>query len=411
MSNFVPETPGESIRLDIDSLALSGDGVGRHEGLVFFVDGALPGERVRVDVTKKEQNLIRARLLEILQSSPDRIQPVCPYFGRCGGCAFQHLAYERQLEVKQRELEQMFVHLGGFQEVNVEKILPSPKSYHYRNTVALSVRHQHDTPYLGFIEKDNRTFVPVEQCAIAEEKINRLLPHVKQRFKECVPLKKRYRTSQIVIRVGQGEEFYTSIKRHPESSWVLTAFASGRSFRYNGSSFFQTNPFLLDAFVGAVGSMLEPSQGTKLLDLYCGVGLFACCLAEGYGEVIGVEESEDAVSTAVDNAKANGVSRARFLAGRVEELVCGPEFSEGPFDIVVDPPRIGLKKEVIEALLRMRQIRRLVYVSCNPATLIRDLKLLSFCYDIGKVQPLDMFPQTKHLEVIVLLFPKADVPS
>lgn len=395
----------DQISLHIDSMALSGEGVARLDGIVVFVDGALRGEKVKAEITKLESNLIRAKTIEILEPSPNRVQPSCTYFGECGGCVFQHLNYEQQLIEKREALQGMFQHLGHLGEVSVNVPIPSPKIYHYRNTVALSVRHQHDRPYLGFVRRDGRSFIPIEQCSIADEKINTLLPGVLKKFKETVPDKKRYRTSQIVIRVGTDDSFYTSIKS--DSANILRANIFDRIFEYTGSSFFQVNYSILESMVQTVRGYLSPKKGAHLIDLYCGSGLFALSLSKDYESVVGIEEGQEAILLARKNAQAMGIKNVDFLEGKAERLV---ETVKNPdsnkLHIVIDPPRVGLKKEVIQFLLRLENIERLVYVSCNPATMIRDLNDLSERFQVSEVQPIDLFPQTRHLEAIALLLPK-----
>ncbi len=397
--------PKDEILLEIESLALSGEGIARRDGLVYFVEDAFPGEEVRTELVKPEKNLIRTKALEILRKSPDRAEPVCGHFGSCGGCAFQHLSYERQLEFKRNALQELFDHLGGFRDVPIEPMIPSPKPFHYRNTVAMSVRHQRGEPYLGFIGRDNRSFIPINHCPITEEKLNGLLSEVRQEFKSRIPLEKRRQISQIVIRIGQSGEVYTSLKKSKDSP-TLSANVDGKTFHYSGSSFFQVNFSILEAFVAATKKFLEPSFDANLLDLYCGVGLFGICLAGRYGRVLGIEEGEEAVFYARENAKTNGVANTEFVLGRAEEALSQiPDFFGEKLHVILDPPRIGMKKEAIQFLLKLPKIERIVYVSCNPATLIRDLKLFSPRFRIEKIQPLDLFPQTKHLETIVLLLP------
>lgn len=396
----------DEILLNIESIALSGDGIAREEGVVFFVEGALPGEKVKAQITKVEKNLVRARALDILEASPHRTKPRCPHFGTCGGCVFQHLSYEAQLEVKRRELEQMFAHLGGFDSVSVEPVIPSPKPFHYRNTVALTVRRQSGKCFLGFIGRDNQTFIPIDECPIAEEKLNSLIPRTRQAFDEFVPEQKKHKTSQIVVRVGRRDQFYTSIKKDPQSAAFLTAEVNQKEFWFAGFSFFQTNFSVLEDFVRTVREMLGPGKDKTLLDLYCGVGLFALCFASEYREAIGVEESEDTIRLAGQNAERNGVGNARFMSARTEDWLKDGKLDQRPFHVVLDPPRVGMKKEAVEALLSIDGIERLVYVSCDPATLIRDLRLLAPRFKIERVKPIDMFPQTRHLETVVLLLPK-----
>lgn len=401
----------DEIVLDIDSISLSGEGIARREGLVYFVDGALPGEQVKSVVIKIEKNLVRSKTIEVLKKSPERIQPVCPHFGACGGCSFQHLKYEKQLEIKRHELEQMFTHLGKFTGIHVEPVIPSPHPYHYRNTVALSIRTQQGYPYFGFIGKDNRTFIPIENCPIAEEKINSLIPHVREQFQKHIPEDKKYKTSQVVLRIGTDHQFHTSIKKDPESSKILTAVIDGKKFNYHGSSFFQTNFSVTEKMVGVVKEFLnaENSRPRSLLDLYCGAGLFAICFANQYESVMGIEESEDAIQIAKQNAALNQISNVHFLAGRTEEILkkCVSTKDE-PLHVVIDPPRIGMKPHAIQTILEIPNVEKLVYVSCHPATLIRDLQLLGSRFKIEKVQPLDMFPQTQHLEIVVSLAPRTN---
>ena len=395
--------PKDEILLQIESLALSGEGVAKKEGLVFFVDGALPGEEVRAEVTKTERNLIRAKTLEVFKKSSARVDVPCEHFGYCGGCAFQHLAYEEQLKAKQKALEDLFCHLGGFKNVQVEPIVPSPKPYHYRNTLSLTVRHRNDEPLFGFIGKDNHSFIPIEQCPVAEERINHALPAIRKKFKEVVPEKKRRHTSQVAIRLGMGGEIYTSFKSD-EGSQVMSAQVAGKKFKFSGASFFQINYSILEDFVRTVREFLEPDPTLDLLDLYCGVGLFALCLSESYRNVLGIEESEQAVSHARESASANQILNTRFISGRAEDaLARSHEFLKEVSHVVADPPRLGMNKEVTEELLRMEEIKKIVYVSCDPGTLIRDLKLLAPGFVIKAVRPFDMFPQTAHLETAVLL--------
>ncbi len=407
---------GDELTLTVESLALSGEGIAKQDGLVFFLEDALPAEEVRARVTKVEKNLVRAKTTEVLKASPSRVDAPCVHFGICGGCVFQHLTYERQLEVKRAELEKMFKHLGGFENVPVDAVVPSPRPYHYRNNVAMSVRFQNQTPYLGFVAKDNRTFIPVDECKIADERINEFLPKIKTAYKQFIPERKWRRTSQIVMRVGSEGDFFASIKKYPGSARNLKTKVLGKTFEYSGSSFFQTNYSILDDFVTTVRDFLRPATARArhasppLLDLYCGVGLFAICLAENYESVLGIEDGEEAVMFARRNAAANGIQNAQFQCGRVEDIAwklgTGTELSACPqFHVVIDPPRAGMKNEVVDALLKQSNIERLVYVSCHPATLIRDLRLLAGRYKIEGVKPFDMFPQTQHLEVVALLTP------
>jgi tRNA/tmRNA/rRNA uracil-C5-methylase (TrmA/RlmC/RlmD family) len=398
---------GEEVLLDVESVALSGEGVARLEGLVYFVEGALRGETVRARILKRERNLIRAVAQEIVAASTDRVKPACPHFGVCGGCVFQHMSYERQLAEKTEALRGTFRFLGGFDNLAITPVIPSPKPFGYRNTIALSVRHREGKPHFGFIGRDRKSFVPIEHCPIAEETLNAWLPEVKAKFLARVPERKRFHTSQIVVRIGEEGSRYASIKEKPEPE--LWATVMGKRLRYSGASFFQVNFSLLPKLVETISEMLSPSDGRVLLDVCCGVGLFAVCLGDRYDEVIGIEDSHQAIGYASENAKSGGLAHGRWIEGRAETVLtefakpCGKKRH-----VILDPPREGFKPQALRAVLDMPEVERMVYVSCNPATLVRDLKQLGERFDIARVQPFDMFPQTAHLEAVVLLTPPGE---
>lgn len=333
-------------------------------------------------------------------------EPLCPYFGRCGGCSFQHLPYEQQLTLKQTYLEAMFREVPEWADLEIKPILPSPKIYGYRNVITLNVRQQSGIPYLGFIEKDGRTFFPIDHCPIANETLNAKLPSVLEKFITKVTEKKRYRTSQIGVRIGRQGELYTTIRDRPLDQ-TLSASVLGKTLKYPGHSFFQVNDSILDDFVTCAANLLGDPRECDLVDLYCGVGLFAVTLADRYKRVLGIEESEESIKFASENARLNQLTHVSFVASRTEKATDDLRRAAGEkLHVIVDPPRRGMHREAIGLLLQMPGIQKLVYVSCYPESLIRDLQALSLRFRPVSVQPCDMFPQTKHMETIVLLIPK-----
>jgi len=340
---------------------------------------------------------------QTLEKSSDVAIPLCPHFGSCGGCSYQDVSYERQLELKRLALQDQLGYLVQIPHQQIRPLIPSPKQYHYRNSLTFSIRQQSGVPYLGFIEKDKRTFFPVEHCAIGEDKLNRRLPQVISKFVERIPEKERYRTSQIAVRVGCGTEYYTTI-RDRDADQTLSAFVLGKQFKYPGHSFFQVNDSILDAFVTALRNLLQPSDKRDLVDLYCGVGLFALSLADGYQQVLGIEEGPGAIQFARENAKINGITNTRFIDCRTEDALAHmQQFSKRLTDVIVDPPRVGMRTEAIQLIKALPNLKHLIYVSCNPEALARDLSLLGSHFKVEMIQPVDMFPQTKHVETIVLL--------
>lgn len=344
-------------------------------------------------------------LTETRFSSFETVSAECVYFGVCGGCAFQKIDYASQLELKHRMVETA---LRDLIQAPIRPVIPSPKPYHYRHMVSMTVKRRHGTLRIGFMGSDRRTFVPVESCAIADEALNAYLPEALERL-EALPEAKRFRTSQIVLRRGSSEEVVTSLREDRKK--ILNALVCEKQFSYAPSSFFQHNFSILNSFVEAVRTFLDPEGHGVLLDLYSGVGLFSIIFSDFYRRVSGFEEGYQAVERARENARTNGVSNVFFSEGKVEKLL--PKLLEDfrkqdpsrPFDVITDPPRAGMKPEVIAELLKL-PIRNLVYVSCELAALKRDLELLGKRFEGICVQPVDLFPQTRHIETIVLLRPR-----
>ena len=332
--------------------------------------------------------------------SPKRVEPECSYFGTCGGCAFQDLEYAQQLELKRKFVEDALSEFNGSTPFHVEPTIPSPKPFRYRHMIALTVRRHHGTLRLGFMGHDRRSFLPIESCPIADERINQFIPEALTKL-ESLPPNKKFRTSQVVLRVGSNGEVVTSLRS--DRGKELECVVDGKQFSYSVSSFFQNNFSILESFVQAVRSFLNPTWAGTLLDLYSGVGLLSISLRGFYKQVFGIEEGYEAVCHAKRNAERNQVEPISFLEGKVETLLPGlTAVATKPLHVIVDPPRVGLKPEVIESLMKL-SIDRLVYVSCELSALKRDLEQLTKRFQIAAVQPIDLFPQTKHVETIVLL--------
>ena len=367
-----------------------------------------------------------------------KVKPECVYFGTCGGCAFQDLEYAAQLELKHKSVEEALSRhceaafpampkqskteiacgaalLRGASsalrpprndataaDFKVFPTLPSPKPFHYRHMIALSVRRRQNQLHLCFVGNNRRTYIPIESCPIADERINQFLPEALGKL-EALPPERKFHTSQVVLRIGDDGEVVTSLR--PDRGRKLECTVGGKHFSYSISSFFQNNFSILESFIETVRSFLEPTNGT-LFDLYSGVGFFSILLSDVYERIVGIEEGYEAVALSKTNAERNGVKNVSFLEGKVETLL--PELiskAQKPLHVIVDPPRIGLKPEVIKCLNQL-PVEKLVYVSCNLEALKRDLELLGARFQIIQVQPLDLFPQTKHVETIVLLQPR-----
>jgi len=370
----MPPAPGDKLTLTIGDLAFGGEGVARLEDFVIFVPFVAVGEVVEAEVTEVKKQFARARLLRVLQRSPERVEPACRYFGQCGGCQYQHLNYAIQLQVKHKQIADLFQRIGGFDPGLVAPVTPCPQPYGYRNRIM--IRSQWDKfkqgLNLGFIRADSRLVVDIEECKIAEPALNQQLQHVRAHPPPKGGLK-------VVL-------------RRPPEGWEVPS-----------DSFFQNNFFLLPKLVETVRERLQQGGTRHLADVYCGVGFFSIEMADLVESFVGVELDQQAIRAARRNAAARGRANGRFVAGTAEELL--PElldrFSAGATTVLLDPPRKGCRREVLQ-LLRQVRPAQVIYVSCHPVTMARDLNVLcaEAVFSLAQVVPLDMFPQTSHVESV-----------
>jgi tRNA/tmRNA/rRNA uracil-C5-methylase (TrmA/RlmC/RlmD family) len=345
------------VELDIRDVAFGGAGVARHEGKVFFVPFTAPGDRVRARVTRDKKKFAEARVIEIVRASPGRIEAKCKYFGTCGGCAYQHIAYERQLSLKQAQVEQTLRRVGRLAEVPMRPIIPSPQPFSFRNRVRVHVIGGQ----AGFFAHGSHDLVSIDHCAIARPEVNEALAGLRR-------------------------------SAAPDGDYTLTAGKGGEFFE-------QTNDAVAAELLALVTRSITPGRAL-LVDAYCGAGFFARQLTGLAEQVVGIEENEHAVAY----AKRNATSNERYIAGDVAALL-GDVLAHHDMErttIVLDPPATGLAPRALD-ILRAALPSELVYVSCNPATLARDLGILAGSWGLESVTPLDMFPQTAEIEVAAVL--------
>jgi len=363
---------GDNISLTIDDIAFGGEGVGRAGDFVVFVPFVMTGETVGVEITEVKKNFARAKLLRVEKASPERVEAPCEYFGKCGGCQYQHLAYAAQLRVKRKQIADLFERVGKIPGGIVEPVIPCPSPYGYRNRIM--VRSQWNKPEqklnIGFVRGDCGLVEDITQCAIAEPALNEQLAQVRAHPPPKGGIK-------VVLRV------------QPDN-WELPP-----------DSFFQNNFFLLPALVETVRGFLRSGGAKHLADLYCGVGFFGIELAASVETFTGVEYDRRAIHAAEQNAKLRNVRNGRFIPAKVEDAL--PGLLEGikadETAVLIDPPRKGCGADILK-LLRETRPRQIIYVSCHPATMARDLNILQAegVFKLLHVQPLDMFPQTQHVE-------------
>jgi tRNA/tmRNA/rRNA uracil-C5-methylase (TrmA/RlmC/RlmD family) len=358
----------------ITDIAFGGEGVARVNDLVVFVPFVAMGDEVEAEVTEVKKNFARARLVRVLKPSPDRVVPRCRYFGECGGCQYQHIDYPAQLELKRKQVADLFERIGGMSPDVVAPVVPCPQPYGYRNRIM--VRSQWDkfkqALNIGFLRHDNRLLVDIEECLIAEPALNAQLLRVRAHPPPKGGLK-------VVLRIA------------PEG-WELPR-----------DSFFQNNFFMLPELVRAVREALQDCGSRHLVDGYCGVGFFALELADTVESFVGVELDAQAIQAARRNAAARQRFNGEFRLGATEQVLPSlvAAFDPRKTTVLLDPPRAGCLRAALDAL-RQAEPAQVIYVSCHPATLARDLSIL--CADglfkVRRVMPLDLFPQTQHVECV-----------
>ena len=365
---------GDKINLTIHDLAFGGEGVGRIEEFVVFVPFVITGETVEAEITELKKNFARAKLVRVITPSPQRVTPECGYFMNCGGCQYQHIDYAAQLVFKHKQISDLFERLGKISRAVVAPVLPCPAPYGYRNRIM--IRTQWNGPakklVVGFIGVNNKYVEDITECKIAEPILNEQITEVRANPPPKGGIK-------VVLRV------------QPEN-WEVPR-----------DSFFQNNFFLLPKLVETVQEFLKAGGSRHLIDLYCGVGFFGIEAASVVDSFVGVEYDQLAIAAARKNAASRNITNGEFVAAKVEEVL--PEllkkFSAEKTAVILDPPRKGCWPETL-ALLRDTKPAQIIYVSCHPATMARDLNILCAdgVFELARVQPLDMFPQTQHVECV-----------
>src|SRR5882724_1477403 len=355
------------VDLKIEDVAFGGKGVGREQGKATFVPYTIEGELVSAEIVREKKQFAEAELVEVKESSPHRVTPECPYFGRCGGCAYQHIGYEHQLAIKWRQVRNVLQRIGKLKDIPLRPIIPSPKPYGYRNRITV---HAEDG-VIGFFRRDSHRLIDVERCPISCDEVNRELMNLRGRNPR-------------------------------DGHYTLRTSSSRRVFS-------QTNDEVADSLRNLIVDLVPPNQDL-LIDAYCGAGFFAKALLDKFERVVGIDWDKFAIAA----AKENATEKETYIAGDVADveaavsvanvggLRVGTRATTPNTTLIVDPPATGLSANVRNAILDLAPTT-LIYVSCNPATLARDLKDLQEKFTIDSVTPLDMFPQTAEIEVAVHL--------
>jgi 23S rRNA (uracil1939-C5)-methyltransferase len=446
---------GDVIDLAIDDLAFGGEGVGRLDGYVVFVREGLPGDRLHVRVTETRARYARGVIEAVVTPSVDRVSVPCPYFGRCGGCRLQHLAYTAQLRFKAKQVRDCLERLGGLAAgLEIRPIVPAAEPYGYRNKMEFTVAGETGGPVVGLHETERYDSVlDIERCLLQTDTMNALLDEVRRQARErrlavwdpateqgllrFVTLREGRRTGQAMVNIVAASPDVEALGSIAEAvharvpatvSVVVNVNAKkasvavgteehvllgrdhivealgGVNFQVSANSFFQTNTGQAERLFALVADACALTGRETVFDLYSGTGAISLLLARHCRQVYGIELAPAAVDDAVRNARANGIGNAAFFAGEVRHVLPDLVRQGVTADLAVaDPPRAGFHPKALAALVALAP-PRIVYVSCNPATLARDLgDLVRAGYRVEWVQPVDMFPQTPHIEAVARL--------
>jgi 23S rRNA (uracil1939-C5)-methyltransferase len=387
----------ELVELVLGPIAPSGDTTADFEDGTIEVFGGIPGERALVRIhryRKRKRQMVAAMVKDLLDASPHRVTPPCPFYGPCSGCQWQHISYEHQLTLKREAVERAVSGHPVLEGVKVEDTLPSPDQLGYRNHARFTVRSE---GRMGFVNRITHRFVEVEQCLLMSKGVNDILAKLQRKVAETTQLSVRYgiNTNEWLIQPSMKNPEIPM----PTGQTHYRERLSGRAFRIASPSFFQVNTAQAEVLGEQVQKRLDLSGTETVVDAYAGVGTFAALLAPSARRVIAIEESSAAVRDASINI--GDLENIEFVEAKTEEALFGLEYP--PDVLVLDPPRAGCHPDAVKAAIDTGA-KRLVYVSCDPVTLSRDLALLvAGGYRVEQIEPLDMFPQTHHVECVATL--------
>ena len=435
----------------IDSLDSRGFGVSRIDGIVVFVEGALPGETVTIQIIKSDKKYCIGKILSFVSKSDNRVAPPCPLFPRCGGCDLQHMSYAAQLEMKEKMVRDAFIHIAGIKEPDISKIIPSQQNTRYRNKGSFPVSLNGK---LGFYRKHSHSIIPCDDC-LTQSEITMKACHV---FEDYI---QKYNVSSYDETTGYGLLRHFIVRTNPKDEIQITIVSTSgllphkdemismflneiqsisgillninprrdnvilgdkyetiwgsekleeiigdKSFFVSPASFFQINQYQIENLYDVVRRCIKEMSSKRVIDLYCGTGTIGIYVSDLCEQVKGIEIVPEAIVDARENAKRNCIVDISFECGKAETLIKAVSDLETFDTVIVDPPRSGCDKKLIEELCANR-IKTIIYVSCNPATLARDVDLLmSNGYLINKIQPVDMFPMSNHVETVTLMTKK-----
>ncbi|MBP0029546.1 23S rRNA (uracil(1939)-C(5))-methyltransferase RlmD [Roseofilum sp. Guam] len=443
---------GQVVEIEIASLSDTGDGVGRVDNRVVFVPNTVPGDRLNVRLLYVKPQFAKGAIEELLEPSPHGLRPACIVADKCGGCQWQHIRYDFQQQAKQTLVREALTRIGKFADPPVTPIIGSPQSFGYRNKVSYPLELSDIGIFkAGYYQQGTHKLINLNQCPVQDERLNPLLATLKENFDLAhwsaydeenhqgllrhLCLRIGQRTGEILITLVATKRRLPGLATHSQNwltqfpgvvgvclnvnphktnrifgdqtfsiagqPYVREQFA-GLTFHLGADTFFQVNTEAAEALLEMILEHLNLQGTEQVVDAYCGIGTLTLPIARQVQQVLGLEVQPEAIQRARENAQLNQIENVAFQVGKVEDIL--PQLDHKPDIVLLDPPRQGCKPEVLQTLLNLRPAR-LVYVSCKPATLARDLQILceSGSYRLTRVQPVDFFPQTAHVEAVAFL--------
>ena len=388
-----PYSYHQELILMVENVTNLGLGIARDNGWVVQIAFVLPGEKVRARIFRNHNSYSDADCIEVLEKSPDRVNPLCSLFGTCGGCQYQSVKYSTQLQWKRNQVIDNFERISGL-HIEVLPVVPSPNQYGYRSklTPHYEKARSSDRRKIGFLRYGSRKIIiDVPECPIATDEINRELPTAREELHQGLTKKKG---GTLLLR-----DTLEGVVTDPKK--VVSEKVGDLVFQFKAGEFFQNNPFILPTLVDYVIDQAKAGDSDSLVDAYCGGGLFSLSAAKYFTHVYGIEISREGFEWARANALINRIENAEFFLGNASSIFDEIRKDDKEYSLVVDPPRKGCDENFLMQTLSFKP-KRIIYVSCDPATQARDAKILvDGGYQITQVQPFDLFPQTRHVENIV----------
>ena len=405
----------------IERLDHQGRGITYINGKIAFVKDTLPGEEIELKIIKENSKLIEAEPTSFLKESQLRVKELCPYYKECGGCNLLHMPYEEQIKYKQSKIVDIMKKYADINSEVIKQIVPCDRQFHYRNKVTLKVREK-----IGYFKEKTYELIPIEKCLLVNDKINEIIKILNgytnlSNIKEVVIKSFTDKETMLIIYLQEDEinaKLLDYLSKHVDNIIVydnnkkiikrigksnIIARLKEKQFKIGANSFFQVNMDQTLKIYDKIADYLSKIEDSTVLDLYCGVGSIGLYSVSNYAKLIGVEIVPEAIENAKTNAELNSMENTKFLVGDTKTILMHSNYKADT--IIVDPPRAGLDKSVIEDIKKINP-NMLIYLSCDPITLARDLKLLSDLYDVEELIPYDMFPNTHHVETLVKLIKK-----